>query len=255
MPKTLLYLVGTSVIPGAVQDTSHFPFSLPCVRNLDLTFRKPITYLVGENGSGKSTVMEAIADLAGLPVSGGGRNELGTEHGPELESALAQALRPAFVRRPPDAYFFRAEFHAHFASLLDERRRDPDFAGDPYGRYGGRSLHAQSHGEAFLSLILNRMDAGLFLMDEPESALSPQRQLALLARMKTLVDEGRSQFIVATHSPILLTHPDAEILSFDKVPPARVSLAETSQYQITKGILDAPERYWRLLVGGADDSV
>ncbi|HVE90995.1 MAG TPA: AAA family ATPase [Actinomycetota bacterium] len=199
-------------------------------------------------------MLEAIADLSGLPVSGGGRNELGARHGPEQTSLLSKVLRPAFGKRPPDGYFLRAEFHAHFSSLLDERAADQDFERDPFTRYGGRSLHAQSHGEAFLSVVLHRMERGLFLLDEPEAALSPRRLLALLARMADLVAEGQTQFIVATHSPILLTHPEAEIFSFDESPPRRVALEDTSHYQITRGILESPERYGRaLLAPDADD--
>jgi predicted ATPase len=118
-----------------------FPLSLPFVAQLNLSFPTPVTFFVGENGSGKSTVIEAIAELSGLRVAGGGRNELSGLHGPHRRSELAPALRASFSRRPRDGYFFRAEFQAHFASLLDERRDDPDFCCDPYERYGGRSLH------------------------------------------------------------------------------------------------------------------
>jgi predicted ATPase len=224
-----------------------FPLGLPFVRGLDLAFSKAVTFFVGENGSGKSTLIEAIAEACGLPVSGGSRAEAAGQHGPERHSALTAVLRHAFGRRPRDGYFFRAELQAHFASLLDQRRADPDFRGDPYALYGGRSLHAQSHGEAFLAVLLNRIRSGVIVMDEPESALSPQRQLALLTRMAELVAAGETQFIVATHSPILLTFPAADIVSFDEVPLRSVRLEETSHYQITRGILEAPERYWRLL--------
>ena len=116
---------------------------------------------------------------------------MGHAHGPEEDSALSRALRVSMRRHPRDGYFFRAEFEAHFASLLDARAKDPDFDGDPYARYGGRSLHARSHGEAFLDIIGNRMGQGLYLLDEPESALSPQRQLGLLAMMSDLLGRGR----------------------------------------------------------------
>jgi len=142
---------------------------------------------------------------------------------------------------------------ANFASLLDERRDDPDIWGDPYTRYAGRSLHAQSHGEAFLAVMLNRMRSGMFIMDEPESALSPQRQLALLVRMAELVRAGKSQFVIATHSPILLTFPDADIVNFDEAPLRSVHLEETSHYQITRGILEDPQSYWRHLLQKDDD--
>ncbi|MBX3268613.1 MAG: AAA family ATPase [Sandaracinaceae bacterium] len=243
------YLRGARLVPERVDDPERFPFDLPMARHLDLELGSPVTFFVGENGSGKSTLIEALAELCGLPPSGGGKNELTDRTGPDDHSPLARALRPSFARRPPDGYFFRAEHMAHFADLLDERRDDPDFAGDPYARYGGRSLHTRSHGEAFLHLFTDRLEQGLFLMDEPESALSPQRQLALLVRMADLVADGETQLLVATHSPILLTFPGAEILSLDDGPPTPVRLEETSHYQITRGILESPERFWKHLRG------
>ncbi len=241
------FLQRVSIVEDRVSDFTAWPYSIPFVRGLSLPFKSAVTFFVGENGSGKSTLTEAVAELCGLPVAGGGKNEAADRHGPERRSPLAPALRPAFTARPRDSYFFRAEFQAHFASLLDEREDDPDFLGDPYARYGGKSLHTRSHGEAFLAILLDRMKSGLFIMDEPESALSPQRQLTLLTRMAQLVGEGDSQFIVATHSPILLTYPEADIVSFDDGPLVSVRLQDTSHYQITKGILEAPDRHWRLL--------
>jgi predicted ATPase len=149
------------------------------------------------------------------------------------------ALRFAFWRRPRDGYFFRAELQANFAALLDERRDDPDFRANPYGHYGGRSLHAQSHGEAFLAVMLNRLESGMFILDEPESALSPQRQLALLVRMAELARAGKIQFVIATHSPILLTFPDADIVSFDDAPLRSVRLEETQDARRSGELLAA----------------
>ena len=254
MNATPAYLVRLQMKDG-MADSGEHPFIIPAVRSLDIEFTAPVTYFVGENGTGKSTVIEAIAALCKLPVSGGGRNELASHHGPETSSALAQALRPSFRRRPPDAYFLRAEFQAHFASLLDARNADPDFrlGGDPYTLYGGRSLHTRSHGEAFLAILQNRIRSGLLLFDEPESALSPQRQLALLAHMSALVATGKSQFIIATHSPILLTFPGAQILSFDGDVLRPTSLEDTSHFQITKGILQSPSLYWKHLEARVDD--
>jgi predicted ATPase len=246
MNATAPYLVRLQLKDG-VADSREYPFNIPAIRALDIEFTAPVTFFVGENGTGKSTVIEAIADLCRLPVSGGGRNELSGNHGPDSSSPLAPLLRPAFRRRPADAYFLRAEFQAHFASLLDQRKADPDFPGDPYARYGGQSLHTRSHGEAFLAILQNRIRSGLFLLDEPESALSPQRQLALLALMSMLVAAGKSQFIIATHSPILLTFPGVQILSFDGHALHPVSLEDTSHFQITKGILQNPGVYWKHL--------
>jgi predicted ATPase len=228
-------------------DPGQYPFNIPAIRTLDLELTSPVTFFVGENGTGKSTLVEAIAALCRLPVSGGGRNEAAAAHGPDTSSLLAPHLRPAFRRRPPDAYFLRSEFQAHFASLLDARDADPDFDGDAYGRYGGRSLHARSHGEAFLAILQNRIRSGLLLFDEPESALSPQRQLVLLAHMSALAESGRVQFIIATHSPILLTFPGAQILSFDGDALRETSLEDTAHFQITRGILQNPGSYWKHL--------
>ena len=224
-----------------------FPFCLPFVRNLDLTISSAVTIFVGENGSGKSTLLEAIAILSRLPVSGGARADLGAGHAPEERSALVDVLRPSFRRRPRDGYFLRAEFQAHFASLLDARAADPEFDRDPYALYGGRSLHSRSHGEAFLAVMQSRFEEGLFLLDEPEAALSPQRQLVLLAQMHALVEAGSAQFLIATHSPILMTYPDAELVSFDDPALPSVRLEETSHFQIMRGMLENPARYWRHL--------
>lgn len=233
--------------PDANLVTDRFPGSLPFLPDLDLEFTTQVTFFVGENGSGKSTLLEAMAELAGLPRLGGSMNEVEVSHGLREVNPLGTLLRMAFSRQPRDGYFFRAELQAHFASLLDQRRLDPAFAGDPYQYYGGKSLVHQSHGEAFLSVMQNRFQAGLFLLDEPESALSPQRQLTLLALMYDLAGSGNAQFIVATHSPILLTFPDARIISFDAPDLPTVTLADTAHFRITQGILNRPESYWKHL--------
>ncbi|MFN9719828.1 MAG: AAA family ATPase [Planctomycetota bacterium] len=233
--------------------SDQFPGCLGFVKNFRVEFRSPVTFFVGENGCGKSTVLEAIAYLVGLPVAGGSFNEDGAGHGPEDESLLARAIRVGFARSIPDAYFFRAEFQAHFASLLDLRRCDPDFGGDPYSSYGGRPLHSMSHGEAFLSVMQNRFQKGLFLLDEPESALSPKRQLTLLAMMHDRVQRKQTQFVIATHSPILLTYPNAQIVCFDDASLPNVSLDETAHFQITQGILNRPEAYWKHLRDSGDE--
>lgn len=248
-PALAPYLTRVTTVAERMPAERVFPFCLPFVEDLDVSFRSPVTFFVGENGSGKSTLLEAIAALSRLPVSGGSRSDLGAAHGPERDSALARALRPSFVRPAPDGYFLRAEFHAHFASLLDERFRDPEFrrSGNPYDHYGGQSLHARSHGEAFMAIIQSRFERGLFLLDEPESALSPQRQLALLARMADMANA--SQFIIATHSLILMTFPDARIISFDDPELPSVPLEQTSHYQLTRNVLNSPAVFWRHLRG------
>ncbi len=244
------YVIGVFLDEDRPLVEDEFPGSLPFTRGLDLEFNSPVTFFVGENGSGKSTLLEAMAVIARLPICGGGLNESGTNHAFAEQSLLAKSLRMAFKRQPKDRYFFRADTQAHLASLLDSRKDDPEFIGDPYNRYGGRSLHEMSHGEAFLSIMMNRFDHGLFFMDEPESALSPQRQLTLLALMHKLVQAEKSQFFVATHSPILLTFPGATIVSFDNGALERVALEDTTHYQLTRDLLNNPEMYWRHLAAG-----
>jgi len=249
------YLAGVRVVEERLPSTDQHPYNLPFLQTLDLTIDSAVTVFVGENGSGKSTLLEAIAALSRLPVSGGSRSDLGATHAPDGVSALAAVLRPTFHSRPKDGYFLRAEFQSHFASLLDARAADPEFSrhGNPYASYGGRSLHARSHGEAFLSVMQNRFRHGLFLLDEPEAALSPQRQLALLTLMHRLVEAGHSQFVVATHSPILMTFPGAQLLSFDDPALPRVRLEDTTHFEITKGVLESPGRYWKHLLDHSAD--
>ncbi len=224
-----------------------FPLQLRWVQDLDLEFTSPVTFFIGENGSGKSTLLEALAERSGLPAAGGSPAETGVGYTPENQAALTPFLRAGFRRKPRDGYFFRAEHQAHLAALLEEREKDPDFIGDPYQHYGGKSLLVRSHGEAFLELMRHRLQTGLFLMDEPEAALSPARQLSLLALIADRVEGTRSQFIIATHSPILLTYPGATILSFDGGALQTIALEETDHYQITRDILANPEKYWKHL--------
>jgi len=227
-------------------DVTTYPGSIPFVPNLDLAFEHNITFFVGENGSGKSSLLEALVSLSGLPVAGGSKNDLADGKPPENDASLAAHLHIGFTRRPKHTFFFRAELQGHLANRLDQRRDDPDFGGDPYAIYGGQSLHTRSHGEAFLAVLTNQLRDGLYFLDEPESALSPQRQLALLAAMFQSEKQG-AQFVIATHSPILLTYPNARILSFDDGAITPIELTDTPHYQITRGILEHPERYWRHL--------
>lgn len=243
-----LFLRQAYVRPDAKFSDADFPGTLPFIRNFDIRFVAPVTIFVGENGSGKSTVMEALAELCGLPVGGGGRNELGALSMSRQRSELAPFLRASFLKKPRDGYFFRAEFQAHFAALLEERRADPEFQGNPYARYGGLPLHTQSHGEAFLAVLSSWMRPGLILMDEPEAALSPQRQLSLLLQIARLAGSGSTQFVIATHSTIMMTYPGASLLSFDGASITPTRLEDTSHFQITKGVLEHPQRYWKHLL-------
>ena len=189
-----------------------YPFNLPVVRGLGrLEFRSAVTVFVGENGTGKSTLLEALAVAAGFNPEGGSRNlAFGTRAShSELHAYLRLVRAPS---RPRDGYFLRAESFFNVATQIEELDKVPALAPPIIASYGGRSLHEQSHGESFLTLLQERFwGSGLYLLDEPEAALSPTRQLAALARMHQLVEAG-SQFILATHSPILMAYPGAQLL-------------------------------------------
>ncbi|MCG7406089.1 AAA family ATPase [Paenibacillus sp. ACRRX] len=205
-----------------------YPFSLPLIKRLDtLHFSSNVTFFVGENGSGKSTLLEAIAYQCGFNTAGGGRNN--TYYVESSEAALGNYVRLSWFPKLTNGFFMRAESFYEFATHIDEIGM--------YEAYGGRSLHTQSHGESFLSLFNHRFrDRGIYLLDEPEAALSPARQLALLRIIKDLSQD--SQFIIATHSPILMGYPDAQIINFDSHPIAQIRYEDTDHYQITRKFLE-----------------
>jgi predicted ATPase len=217
-----------------------YPFSIPAVRNLDaLALHPKVTFLAGENGSGKSTLMEAIALAVGLNPEGGSQNIRFSTR--PSESNLHETLRVVRgTRRPRTSFFLRAESFFNVASIVDNL--------GVADSYGGRSLHEQSHGESFLALVNERFgEDGLYLMDEPEAALSPQRQLALLAAFDRLVQQDRSQLVVATHSPILLAYPEARIYSLDERGIAEIEYEKTEHYALTRDFLLNRDRYLRRL--------
>lgn len=209
--------------------------------NLDeLELDPSVTFLVGPNGSGKSTLLEAIAVAAGLNAEGGGRNlQFATQ---ATHSSLHEHV--TLVRRgvPATDYFLRAESFYNVASALDA------MGPGALSAYGGRSLHEQSHGEAFLALVVERFGAdGLYLLDEPEAALSPQGQLTLLRRIHELAGDG-SQLIIATHSPILVALPGSTIYAFDEHGIERVSYDEVPSVQLYRSFLADPARYLHYLL-------
>lgn len=211
-------------------DEKEYPFSIPAIKAMDrLYFRSNVTFLVGENGSGKSTLLEAIAYQCGFHTAGGGRN-----NAYEVDSSsaiLGHAIRLSWMPKVTNGFFLRAETFYHFASYLDT------LTPDVLSHYGGRSLHHQSHGEAFLSLFKHRFGKkAIYLLDEPEAALSPARQLALMRVIKDLADEA--QFIIATHSPILLGYPDAQIYNFDEQPVEEIQYEDTLHYIVTRRFLE-----------------
>jgi len=221
-----------------VEDWSRYPFTIPAVAQLDrLEFHPAVTFFVGENGSGKSTLIEAIAIKAGFNPEGGNKN-FTSSHRPS-ESVLHRHLRLARgARRERTGFFLRAETMFNVSTEAEQ-----------YRSYGWEDLHEKSHGEAFLWVVVNRFgDNGLFILDEPEAALSPSRQLALLARMHELVRAG-SQFVISTHSPILMAYPEARIFLLDPAGAREVRYEETEHYAVTKRFLQDPRRALREVFG------
>jgi len=210
-------------------EAAEYPFQIPAIRQLtSLTFGSNITFFVGENGSGKSTLLEAIAYQCGFHTAGGSRNnlyEVDASH-----AGLGDYVRLSWLPKITNGFFLRAETFYHFASHLDTMP-------ESLASYGGKSLHKQSHGEAFLSLFKHRFGRkAIYLLDEPEAALSPARQLAFLRIIKNL--EHEAQFIIATHSPILLGYPGAQILNFDEPPVREIRYEDTLHYIITRRFLE-----------------
>ena len=252
---TQLYLREISLKRDAIEGYDRYPFNIPAVRELDaLQFNAPVTFLMGENGSGKSTLLEAIAVALGFNAEGGSVNfQFNTR---SSHSGLSQFLRIVRGRhRPKDGFFLRAESFYNVATNIEALDSEPSFGPAVIESYGGLSLHEQSHGESFLALMLHRFGGqGLYILDEPEAALSPTRQLAVLSRMHQLVNDN-SQFIIATHAPILMAYPDATIFSLDDTGFFEIEFTETGHYTLTKTFLDEPSRMLRgLLNQDGDDT-
>jgi predicted ATPase len=222
-----------------VQDWQTYPFSVPTVRELNtLIFRSRICFFAGENGTGKSTLLEAIAAHYGFGREGGNRNfrNDSTESNQSVDP-LVKALRLSFDRRTGTGFFLRAESFFNTASHIDQ-------VGVSEG-YGGRSLHARSHGETFFTVLdLKFRRDGLFLLDEPEAALSPQRQLSFLVLIHDVLRKFKdAQFIISTHSPVLLAYPKAQILSFDEGRVHEVDYEQTGSFQVAHRFLNHREKF------------
>lgn len=233
------FLRELSVIPGA-ELPDKFPFNLPILQQgkLRLRFTRRIAILVGENGSGKSTLLEAIAAHCGFNLSGGSGADLYARE--RTEETLASVLRLAWMPRVRNGFFMRAESFFNFSTHIDEIEREYPSG---FAAYGGKSLHAQSHGESFVALFQNRFGSkGVVLLDEPEAALSPMRQLAFLRILRDLDTAGQTQIIMATHSPILMAYPGAQVLSLDGGTNREVRYDETGHFATMKQFLADPER-------------
>lgn len=224
-----MYLRSLEILRNKDQNPKAYPFTIPAIKELDsISFETNVTFFVGENGSGKSTLLEAIAYQCGFNTAGGGRNN--AYEVDASASILGDHIRLSWMPKITNGFFLRAETFYHFASHMDTLPEGLQY-------YGGRSLHEQSHGEAFLSLFTHRFGKrAIYLLDEPEAALSPARRLALLRIIKDL--EHDAQFIIATHSPILLGYPNAQILNFDVQPVAEIRYEDTLHYMITRRFLE-----------------
>lgn len=229
---------------NAVKSFSEYPYSLPIIKNLSsLAFHPKVTFIVGENGSGKSTILEAIAVACGFNPEGGTINFNFSSR--DTHSKLYNYIRLVRgVRKPKDGFFLRAESFYNLATNIDELDRESPGL---IFSYGGKSLHKQSHGESFFSVFMNRFGGnGLYILDEPESALSPARQMSMISRIHELV-KLNSQFIIATHSPIIMAYPEATIYEI-KEKIEVVKYEETENYQIMKSFINNKNRMLDILI-------
>jgi len=235
----MMRLKRVSLLREQIARWDAYPFNIPAIQSLkSLEITSRVCFFVGENGAGKSTLLEAIADHYGFGLEGGNRNfSPGTTASVNSIKPLARVLRLSFTKRTGAGFYLRAESFFNVASHVD--------GAGASNSYGGKSLHDQSHGESFLSLLQNRFTrSGFYLMDEPEAALSPQRQLSFLVLLHDLVTKNNDiQFVIATHSPILLAYPEAQILSFDGGKVHQITYRESQPFQLVSRFVAAPERY------------
>lgn len=240
------YIRSVELLREKVPSFSAYPFNLPVIRELSgVEFHSKVTYFVGENGTGKSTILEAIATSYGFNPEGGTKNFNFSSMA--THSDLHDYIRLVKgIRRPKDGFFLRAESFYNVATNIDEL--DKEGVGPRIiDSYGGHSLHEQSHGEAFLSLFLNKFRGeGVYILDEPEAALSPIRQMTMIARLHELVCQG-SQFIIATHSPIIMAYPDAVIYEI-KEAIKKVRCEETEHYRVMRDFLNNKEKMLDILM-------
>src|SRR6056297_2574689 len=244
--KSMQYIRSARLEREKIETFSEYPFCLPAVKNLEtLSFHPAVTFVVGENGTGKSTLLESLAIACGFNPEGGTKNfNFSTM---ESHSCLHRYIRLAKgIRMPRDGFFMRAESFYNLATDIEKLDSE---GGEPkvIDSYGGISLHAQSHGESFFAAFMNRFGGnGLYILDEPEAALSPSRQMAMISRIHDLVGQN-SQFIIATHSPIITAYPDAAIYQLtDRFE--KVAYEDTDNYNVTKAFLNNTKKMLDILM-------
>lgn len=245
------FIESMSVSEEAVK-SHEYPFSVKSIRHLkNLHFHKNVTYIIGENGTGKSTILEALAVSLGFNPEGGSRNFMfSTRHSHSDLYKFIQIKKG--LKKPKDYYYLRAESFYNVATNIEELDREAEAHGG-YGKpikdfFGGKSLHEMSHGESFFTLINERfIGNGLYLLDEPEAALSPDRQMAMISRIHDLCKQG-SQFIIATHSPILLAYPNSVIYSVEDSEIQQQAYDETTLFKTTKNFLNNYQSILKILM-------
>ena len=252
--KILPVLKRITLLRDRVNDWESYPFSVPVIRRFEeMNLRSRVCFFAGENGTGKSTLLEAIAVHYGFGREGGTRNFSNdiTESNHSIDP-LVRALRLSFDKRTGAGFFLRAESFFNSVSYMDDLDREQFDHSPPISTfYGGRSLHTRSHGETFFTVLeLKFQRNGLFLLDEPEAALSPQRQLAFLVLLHDVLRKHRdAQFIISTHSPVLLGYPEAQILSFDGEQLHEIQYEDTAPMQIVRRFVNHRDRFLEELFG------
>lgn len=236
------YIRGISLKRDQISSYDHFPLNLPVIRNFqELRFHPNVTYIIGENGMGKSTLLEGIAIALGFNPEGGTLNFNFSSY--DSHSNLDEYIRlMRGINRAKDHFFFRAESFYNVATNIENLDMEPGSSRKIIESYGGKSLHEQSHGESFFAAFIERFQGnGLYILDEPEAALSPLRQMSMLARINDLVRKG-SQFIISTHSPIIMAYPKAKIIELTEGGMRELTLEETNHYSIMKQFFEDKDR-------------